>query len=90
MGALLVIAFKVGGNVQPILAWIGINFLFTVVGRGFISWQGHLGGFIGGTLIALVLVYAPRAHRTLWQSCGLGVIAAALVVAVLLRTAALT
>ena len=48
MGALLVLALKVGGNVQQILMWIGINFLITVVWRGTISWQGHLGGFLGG------------------------------------------
>jgi membrane associated rhomboid family serine protease len=89
MGGLLVVAFKVGGNVQPILMWIGINFLITVVGRGFISWQGHLGGFLGGVLVALVLVYSPRPHRTLWQSLGLSAITLCLVVAVLLRTAVL-
>ena len=90
MGALLVLAFKVGGNMQPILMWIGLNFLITVVGRGFISWEGHLGGFLGGALIALVLAYSPRSHRTLWQSLGLGAITLGLVVAVLLRTATLT
>ena len=41
--------------------WIGINVLITFVGRGNISWQGHLGGFVGGLLITVVLVYAPRA-----------------------------
>ena len=90
MGALLVLAFKVGGNIQPILMWIGLNFLITVVGRGFISWQGHLGGFLGGALIAAVLVYSPRAHRALWQTAGLGAVTLGLVVAVLLRTATLT
>lgn len=89
MGALLVIAFKVGGNLQPILSWIGINFLITLVGRGFISWQGHLGGFLGGVLIAAVIVYAPRARRTTWQAAGLSALTALLVVAVALRTAAL-
>jgi membrane associated rhomboid family serine protease len=90
MGALLVLAFKVGGNTQPVLAWIGINFLITVVGRGFISWQGHLGGFLGGMLIAAILVYAPRQNRTLWQLLGLGALTLLLVAAVLARTAALT
>jgi len=90
MGALLVLAFKVGGNLQPILFWIGLNFLITVVGRGFISWQGHLGGFLGGTLIAAILVYAPRQNRTMWQAAGLGAFALALVVAILARTASLT
>ena len=44
MSGLLVVAYKVKGNVQGILIWVGINVLITVVGRGFISWQGHLGG----------------------------------------------
>ena len=89
MGALLVVALKLRANPQQILMWIGINFVVTVVGRGFISWQGHLGGFIGGVLVALVLVYAPRSHRTRWQSLGLGAITLGLVVAVMLRTAVL-
>ncbi len=90
MGALLVVALKVGGNVQQILMWIGINFLFTVLWRGSISWQGHLGGFLGGVLIAAVLVYAPRHRRTAWQVAGLSVIAAGLLASIALRTAALT
>ncbi len=89
MGALLVMAFKVGGNLQPILGWIGINFLITVVGRGFISWQGHLGGFLGGLLIAAVIVYAPRTRRTAWQAAGLTAIAAVVAVLIVVRTAAL-
>lgn len=89
MGALLIVALKVGGNVQTVLTWLGINFVVTVVGRGFISWQGHLGGFLGGVLIAAILVYAPRTRRTLWQSVGLGAIGVVLVVATVLRTAAL-
>jgi membrane associated rhomboid family serine protease len=89
MGALLVIAVKVKANPQQILMWIGLNFVITVVFPG-ISWQGHLGGFLGGGLIALVLVYAPRVRRTAWQSAGLGALAVALVVAAVLRTAALT
>ena len=89
MGALLVLAHKVGGNIQPIVMWIGINFLITVVGRGFISWQGHLGGFLGGLLIAGVLAYAPRERRTTWQAAGLATFAVALVVATVLRTAVL-
>ena len=48
MGALLVVAFKVGGDVRGVLTWIGINFLITFVFVNNISWQGHLGGFLGG------------------------------------------
>ena len=64
MGALLVVAIKVKGNVQSILGWIGLNFLITLVFVNYISWQGHLGGFLGGLAIAGAIVYAPRERRT--------------------------
>lgn len=89
MAALLVVVVKVRGDVQGLLTLVAINVAITVFGRGFISWQGHLGGFVGGLLLAGVLVYAPRARRTFWQLLGLGVVAAAFVVAVLARSAAL-
>ena len=90
MGALLVVALKLKVNPQQILMWIGINFVLTLTVSG-ISWQGHLGGFVGGLLAAGVIVYAPRGrHRTTYQICGLAALTALAVVAILLRTAALT
>ncbi len=83
MGALLVLAFKVGGQVQPILVWIGINAVLTFT-FGF-SWQGHLGGFLGGLAIASVLVYAPRRHRAQVQVAGLLVIGIAIATAIVAR-----
>ena len=72
MGALLIVAYKVGGDVQGILTWIGINFVITVVFVNNISWQGHLGGFLGGLAVAGVLVYAPKGpRRTRFQVAGL-------------------
>jgi membrane associated rhomboid family serine protease len=88
MGALLVVAVKIHANTQQILFWIGINVVFTVTG-GNISWQGHLGGFIGGAVIALLIVYAPRKNRAPLQWSGLAVIALAAVVAIVLRASAL-
>ena len=66
MGALLVLAVKVRGDVRGILTWVGINAVITFLFPN-ISWQGHLGGFLGGALIAAMLVYAPRKRRTAWQ-----------------------
>ena len=86
MGGLLVVAFKVGGDVSQLLTWIGINVLITVVGRGFISWQGHLGGLLGGLLVTAVVVYAPRARRTALQAAGLTAVAALLAALVVVRT----
>ena len=89
MGALLVVALTVRADVQGILVWIGINFLLTVSVSG-ISWQGHLGGFVGGTLIAAALALAPRGpRRTAYQVGGVTVVAALALLAIVLRTAAL-
>ena len=52
MGALLVVAHKVGGDYRGVLTWIGINFLITFVFVNNISWQGHVGGFLGGLACA--------------------------------------
>lgn len=89
MAALLVVAIKVRGDVQGLLTLVAINVAITIFGRGFISWQGHLGGFLGGLLLALVLVYAPRRGRAGWQAAGLALVAAATAVAVLARTVGL-
>jgi membrane associated rhomboid family serine protease len=90
MGGLLVVALKVRGDVSQLLMWIGLNFVITVLGRGFISWQGHLGGFVGGAVIAAILVYAPRTQRLLWQVAGLSVFGVLLLAAFTTRTLVLT
>ncbi|WP_337191839.1 rhomboid family intramembrane serine protease [Nocardioides flavescens] len=89
MGALAVIAFKVGGDVRGILTWIGINFVITfVVAR--ISWQGHLGGFLGGLAVAAILVYAPRGpRRTAFQTAGLCFVLAVVLFAIAARSVVL-
>lgn len=89
MGALMVVALKVGGNVQSLLTWIGINFVITIIGSSFISWQGHLGGFVGGAAIASALVFAPRTRRTAYQVTMLVAIGCAIAVAIVARTAVL-
>ncbi len=89
MGALLVVVIKVRGQLNQILLLIGLNFAFTLLARGSISWQGHLGGFLGGALLGALLVYAPRRRRPLWQGLGAGVFLVFLVFATLARTAVL-
>jgi membrane associated rhomboid family serine protease len=89
MGALLIIAIKIGADFSPILMWLGLNVVLTFVGRGFISWQGHLGGLVGGVLIAFVIAYSPRKQRTLWQGIGLGLISLVILAALVVRTLAL-
>ncbi|KRF20683.1 rhomboid family protein [Nocardioides sp. Soil797] len=88
MGALLIIGLKAGGDVTPLLIWIGINVVITFTG-GNISWQGHLGGFVGGVLLAGVMAYAPRQRRGLWQALGVGAVLALIVVMFVMRTLSL-
>jgi membrane associated rhomboid family serine protease len=89
MGALIVVALKVRGDVRSILTWVGINVVITIVFASFISWQGHLGGFVTGLLLGAVIVHAPRERRALWQGAGIAVICVLAVVAVMTRIAAL-
>ena len=87
MGALLIVAIKVRGDVRGILTWIGINFLITFIFINAISWEGHLGGFIGGTAIGAILVYAPRGpRRTTVQVLGLAAVGLFIAAAIVART----
>jgi membrane associated rhomboid family serine protease len=88
MAALLVVAFKVGGRVQTILGWIIANAVLTVL-FGF-SWQGHLGGFLGGLAMMVAIVYAPRERRTQVQATVFTLVGVAVAVAIAVRTAVLT
>ena len=89
MGALAVVALKVGGDFRGVLTWIGINFALTFLIAN-ISWQGHLGGFLAGTAIGAILVYAPRgSRRTTVQALGVSAVALLVVAAVLARVAQL-
>jgi membrane associated rhomboid family serine protease len=85
MGALGVVALKVGGDVRGVLTWIGINFVFTFLIAN-ISWQGHVGGFLAGTAIGAILVYAPRGpRRTALQALGISAVALVVLGAIVAR-----
>lgn len=73
MGALAVITLKVGGQVQQILMWIGLNLVLTFTIGG-ISWQGHIGGLVGGAVLGASMVYAPRQHRAVYQWSAAGAV----------------
>ncbi len=88
LGALMVVAYKVGGDVRGLMVWLGLNVAITFLFPN-VSWQGHLGGFVGGVLVGAVLVYAPRARRTAVQAAGLSVISVLVIAAIVARTAVL-
>jgi membrane associated rhomboid family serine protease len=89
MAALRVVARKQHADVRQLLVLIGVNAAFTFFASG-VSWQGHVGGFLGGLVLAWVLVYSPRERRTTWQAAGFACVAVLVLVAFALRTAALT
>ena len=87
-GALIIVARRVGGDMRALWGLIAVNVLITFAVPN-ISWQGHLGGFVGGVLATAILIYAPRQHRTAYQSAGLVAVAAVTFLAVFVRVAAL-
>lgn len=87
-GAFAVIAHKVRGDLRSIGAVLAINLVITFAVPN-ISWQGHLGGLLGGAAIAAILAYAPRSRRTQVQALGLLGVFALLVLLIALRIAAL-
>ena len=89
MGALVVVGMKIRANVQQLVFWIGLNVVITITGSAYISWQGHFGGLAGGALLAAILVYAPRRARAAYQWGAMAAFAAACLVLVGLRVAAL-
>jgi membrane associated rhomboid family serine protease len=89
MGALLVFAYKARADVSQLLVWIGINAALTFFAAG-ISWQAHVGGFVGGLVLAGVLAYSPRQNRATWQLAGFAGVAILVVLTFVLRTAALS
>ncbi len=88
MGALAVMALKVRGQVQSVLTWIALNLVLTFTISG-ISWQGHIGGLVGGVAIGTAMIYAPRAHRSVVQWSATGAVLAISVAMIAARVAAL-
>ncbi len=85
LGALLLLAKRFGGNYQMIAAFLALNIVITIMGGGYISWQAHLGGLIGGLVSAAVLIWVPRERRPLWQLIGLLALTAATLAAIAWR-----
>lgn len=90
LGALLVTATKARLNSQWLVQNLVLGVVITVVGWQMISWQGHLGGFLGGAAAAGIIAYAPVKRRTTIQWGGLAVLTLALVWLALVRIAALS
>ncbi|MBA3744806.1 rhomboid family intramembrane serine protease [Sporichthya sp.] len=51
-----------------------------------IDWRGHVGGLITGGLLGALFIYAPTAHRIVWQVGGMVAITAVSLLGVQLHT----
>jgi membrane associated rhomboid family serine protease len=89
MAALVIVGRKMGADLSTLWVWIGINAVLSFT-LAHVSWQGHLGGFIGGGLVTAALVYAPRQKRGLTQGLMLGGFAVVLLAAAAVRMSTLT
>lgn len=86
VGALVVRTLKVDRDLSALLPLLVMSAVFTFVIPD-ISWQGHLGGFLGGLATMALLVYAPRGpRRGAVQWAALGGLTTLLTVAILVRT----
>jgi membrane associated rhomboid family serine protease len=90
LGALLVVARRGRLNSQWLVQNLVLGVVITVVGWRYISWQGHLGGLLGGALAAAIIAYAPKARRTPVQWAGLGLLTVVLLVLAFVRDTALS
>ncbi len=62
MGALIVVGMKLHVPMQQLWFWLVLNLVFTFTASG-ISWEGHLGGLLGGAAIGAGLVLPGRRLR---------------------------
>lgn len=82
-GATAVFMRRLRQDMRPVLILLGLNLLFTFTWSN-ISWQGHIGGLVAGTLVATGMAYAPPGRRRAvqWGTCAAVLVAVVAVSAV--------
>ena len=88
LGAALVVSLRRGYDVRWLLGLLAINAVFSLLGPR-ISWQGHLGGLLGGLALGGAIAYAPKMRRNGAQWLAFAAVLGLCLVAVVWRTAAL-
>jgi membrane associated rhomboid family serine protease len=71
-GAFFVVGKRLNLDVRWVIGLIALNLAFTfvipMISSQNISWQGHIGGLVTGSVIAAAYAYAPREGRNLIQA----------------------
>jgi membrane associated rhomboid family serine protease len=92
-GAVFVVGRKLNLDVRGITVIIALNLAITFVLPAIsglrISWTGHVGGLVTGTLLAAALAYAPKNGRTVWHVLAIAGALALFVALVLVRVPAI-
>jgi membrane associated rhomboid family serine protease len=86
-GMALMLLLKAKQDVRTLLVLLAINAFISTQGN--ISWQGHLGGFVGGIVLGAAFAYAPRDRRTIVQVLVLAGLLVASIAAIVVRSGAL-
>jgi membrane associated rhomboid family serine protease len=70
-GATAVYMRRMRYDMRPILILLALNIFFSFTWAN-VSWQGHMGGLVSGTVVAIGMAYAPRERRDLvqWGTCA--------------------
>jgi membrane associated rhomboid family serine protease len=85
LGGLLVTFRKARLDTSWLMQNLALGVVITVVGWRYISWQGHLGGLLGGLAAAAIIAYAPKSSRSVVQWSGLAILLGVLLVLTGLR-----
>ncbi|MET0448941.1 MAG: rhomboid family intramembrane serine protease [Aeromicrobium sp.] len=88
-GLALILLLRAKQDVRTLLVLLAINAFISVAGSN-ISWQGHLGGFVGGVILGAAFAYAPRDRKTVVQALVFAGLWVVMVAAIVLRTLDLT
>jgi membrane associated rhomboid family serine protease len=71
-GASFVVGKRLNLDTRWVIGLIALNLAFTfvipLISSQNISWQGHIGGLVTGSVVAAAYAYAPRDRRTLIQA----------------------
>jgi membrane associated rhomboid family serine protease len=89
IGAWAVLTRRQRYDMRPVVLFVALSLLLTFTRPG-ISWEAHVGGLVGGALVAYGLLHAPRARRNVVQYTACGLVLLIDLGLVLARSAALT
>ncbi|MEU8520689.1 rhomboid family intramembrane serine protease [Streptomyces sp. NBC_01216] len=89
IGAWAVLARRRRYDMRPVVLFVGLSLLLTFTRPG-ISWEAHIGGLVGGAVVAYGLLHAPRARRDLVQYAACGLVLLVDLGMILVRSATLT